>query len=175
MFTAVIHLPGAIDPERIDALADTLSALVAGVAAGVVGDAVIAAADPEDPEVGTMAESTGAALVARGRSPWLAAAGLARRPWMLCLEAGDVPAEGWIRVVDRFGAMMQAGTQADAVGRLRRPHAPLFWRIAGRREALTGTRQVRAGDLVRVQALRAGLPLKARLPVRPLRASLLRG
>lgn len=171
MFTAAIHLPGAIDPERIDVLADTLAALVAGVAAGVVGDAVIAAAHPEDPEVATMAESTGAALVARGRSPWGAAAGLARRPWMLCLEAGDVPAEGWIRVLDRFGAT----TGPDSVGRLRRPHAPLLERIAGRREALTGTRQVRAGDLVRVEALRAGLPLRARLPVRPLRGTLLRG
>jgi hypothetical protein len=29
MFTAAIHLPGAIDPERIDVLADTLAALVA--------------------------------------------------------------------------------------------------------------------------------------------------
>ncbi len=170
MFTAAIHLPGAIDPERIDALADTLAALVAGVAAGVVGDAVIAAEHPDDPEVATMAESTGAALAARGRSPWMAAAGLARRPWMLCLEAGDVPAEGWIRVLDRFGAT----ANPEAVGRLRRPHAALFERIAGRREALTGTRQVRAGDLVRVDALRAGLPFRARLPVRPLRGSLLR-
>ncbi|TGE02609.1 hypothetical protein [Methylobacterium nonmethylotrophicum] len=171
MFTAVIHLPGAIDPERIDALADTLAALVAGVAAGVVADAVIAAAHPDDPEVGTMAESTGAALVARGPSPWVAAAAAARRPWMLCLEAGDVPAEGWIRVLDRFGAT----APAEAIGRLRRPHAPLFERIAGRREALTGTRWVRAGDLVRVQAVRAGLPLRARVPVKPLRGSLLRG
>ncbi|KTS23026.1 hypothetical protein NS228_24530 [Methylobacterium indicum] len=171
MFTAVIHLPGAITPERIDALADTLAALVAGVAAGVVGDAVIAAAHPEDPDVATMAESTGAALVARGRNPWAAAAGSARRPWLLCLEAGDVPAEGWIRALDRFAAT----TNPEAVGRLRRPHAPLFERIAGRREALTGTRQIRAGDLVRAEALRAGLPLKVRLPVRPLRAALLRG
>ncbi len=100
----------------------------------------------------------------------MAAAGLARRPWMLCLEAGDVPAEGWIRVLDRFGAT----ANPEAVGRLRRPHAALFERIAGRREALTGTRQVRAGDLVRVDALRAGLPFRARLPVRPLRGSLLR-
>ncbi|KMO32312.1 hypothetical protein VQ02_24050 [Methylobacterium variabile] len=171
MFTAAIHLPGAIDLERIDALADTLAALVAGVAAGVVGDAVIAAAHPDDPEIGTMAESTGAALVARGHSPWVAAAAVARRPWMLCLEAGDVPAEGWIRVLDRFGAT----ATPEAVGRLRRPHAPLFERIAARREALTGTRRVRAGDLVRAQALQAGLPLRARAPVRPLRCSLLRG
>lgn len=171
MFTAAIHLPGALDPERIDALADTLAALVAGVAAGVIGDAVIAAAHPDDPEVATMAESTGATLVERGRNPWVAAAGPARRPWMLCLEAGDVPAEGWIRVLDRFGGT----ASTESIGRLRRPHAPLFERIAGRREALTGTRQVRAGDLVLVQAVRAGLPFKARLPVTPLRASLLRG
>lgn len=171
MFTAAIHLPGAINPERIDALADTLAALVAGVAAGVVGDAVIAAAHPDDPEIATMAESTGATLVDRGRNPWAAAALPARRPWMLCLEAGDVPAEGWIRVLDRFGAT----ASTESVGRLRRPHAPLFERIAGRREALTGTRQVRAGDLVQVQAVRAGLPFRTRLPVTPLRASLLRG
>ncbi|TNC09832.1 hypothetical protein FF100_24855 [Methylobacterium terricola] len=171
MFTAAIHLPGAIDPDRIDALADTLAALVAGVAAGVVGDAVITTAHPDDPEVATMAESTGAALVARGGSPWVEAARVARRPWMLCLEAGDVPAAGWIRILDRFGAT----GSIHSVGRLRRPHAPLFERIAGRREALTGTRQVRAGDLAPVQTVRAGLPLRARLPVRSLRASLLRG
>ncbi|GJD50354.1 hypothetical protein OPKNFCMD_3093 [Methylobacterium crusticola] len=171
MFTAAVHVPGAIDPRAVEALADSLSALVAGVAAGIVGDAVIVSADPTDREIALVAESTGAAAAARGRDPWAAAAALARRPWLLCLEAGDVPAEGWIRALDRFGATAPPGT----LGRLARPHAPLLDRLAARCEALTGTHRVRAGDVVRVEALLAGRPGGRRLPVRPLRARLSRG
>ncbi|ACL60897.1 hypothetical protein [Methylobacterium nodulans] len=171
MITAVVHVSEAEAPGAIEALADSLSALVAGVAAGVVGDAVIVAGDPTDRDLALVADRTGAALVARGRNPWVAAAAVARRPWLLCLEAGDVPAEGWIRTLDRF-----AGTAAPdtVVGRLRRAHAPLRARLAAQWEALAGTRRVRAGDVVRREALASGLPFRAPKRVRRLNGVLVR-
>ncbi|MGY2051835.1 hypothetical protein [Methylobacterium sp. JK268] len=171
MFTAVVHVARAGGPEAIEALADSLSALVEGVAAGVIGDAVIVARDPDDRDLALVADRTGAALVARGADPWLAAAAVARRTWLLCLEAGDLPAEGWIRTLDRF-----AGTAPPtlAVGRLRRGHAPRLSRLAARWEAWLGTRRVRAGDVVRREALAAGLPFGARQRVRRLNGALLR-
>lgn len=169
MITAVVHVTGAEAPGAIEALADTLSALVAGVAAGLVGDAVIVAADPADPELAVMADSTGAALAARGADPWASAAALARRPWLFCLEAGDVPAEGWIRTLDRF-----TGTAPPevALGRLPRPHAPWAARLAARVEAARGsTRRVRPGDVVRREAL-VGLSPGRALRVRRLGGTL---
>ncbi|RVU21876.1 hypothetical protein [Methylobacterium oryzihabitans] len=171
MFTAVVHVAGAGSPSTVDALADTLSALVDGVAAGVIGDAVIATAHARDPDYVTIAESTGAILVACGATPWTAAAAVARRAWLLCLDAGDVPAEGWVRTLDRFAAT--AGPQI-VLARLARPGATVLERLAARREALAGTRTVRAGDVVRRDAVRAGLPLK-RVKAWPLRASVTRG
>ncbi|MCP6374104.1 hypothetical protein NL455_29930, partial [Klebsiella pneumoniae] len=67
-----------------------------------VGDAVIVAGR-ESEAVAAVAEATGATLVLhRGGNPYAAGAAAARRDWILCLEAGDVPAEGWIRTLDRF-------------------------------------------------------------------------
>ncbi|WP_018261263.1 hypothetical protein [Methylobacterium sp. WSM2598] len=171
MITAVIHVVESGRPGAIEALADTLSALVEGVAAGVVGDAVIVAADAADRDLALVADRTGATLVARGADPWAAAAAVARRTWLLCLEAGDLPAEGWIRTLDRF-----TGTAAPdlLVGRMRRAHAPLPQRLAARIEALAGTRRVRAGDVVRRDALAAGLPFAGRRPVRRLGGALVR-
>ncbi|MDP4021465.1 hypothetical protein Q8W71_02425 [Methylobacterium sp. NEAU 140] len=165
MLSAVTFLadPGA--PDAIDRLADTLSALVAGVAAGLVGDAVIVA-PPGDAELTAVAEATGATLAAyRGGNPFAAGAALARRDWVLCLEAGDVPADGWIRTLDRFVGTARPGT---GLGRLRRPGAGLSARAVARIEARFGARTARAGDVVRRDNLRAGLPFKPRLRVRPL-------
>ncbi|WP_407529110.1 hypothetical protein [Methylobacterium oryzisoli] len=172
MITAVVHVTGAEGPGAIEALADTLSALVSGVAAGLVGDAVIVADNPADRDLAVMADSTGAVLAARGADPWTSAAALARRPWLLCLEAGDVPAEGWVRALDRF-----TGTAPPevALGRLPRPHAPWTARLAARAEAaLSRARRVRAGDVVRREALAAGLPLRRALRIRRLGVGLVR-
>ena len=62
MLSAVISLTDPAAPDAIDRLADTLSALVSGVAAGLVGDAVIVTAAASE-AVATVAEATGAALV----------------------------------------------------------------------------------------------------------------
>ena len=83
-----------------------------------------------------------------------------------------MPADGWIRSADRFAGL--AGPEV-ALARLRRPHAPALDRLLARLDALVGTRTVRAGDLVRREALLAGPALPRRMPVRPLAATIGRG
>lgn len=118
MLSAVTYLADPAEPDAIDRLADTLSVLVSGVAGGLVGDAVIVAGR-ESEAVAAVAEATGATLVLhRGGNPYAAGAVAARRDWILCLEAGDVPAEGWIRTLDRFVGTARPET---ALGRLHRP------------------------------------------------------
>lgn len=173
MISALIHVARPTDPDAVDHLADTLGALVAGVAAGLIGDAVIIVSAPVA-ALDTVAEATGATLVVhnRGTTPWSAGARAARREWVLCLEAGDVPAEGWIRILDRF-----IGTARPdlALGRLRRPHAGLPARIAARSESVIGVNAPRAGDLVRRDRLLSGPSFSRRLKARKLLARLDRG
>ncbi|MEH3118109.1 MAG: hypothetical protein PGN25_11085 [Methylorubrum populi] len=170
MISGLIHVARASDPAAIEGLADTLSALVAGVAAGLVGDAVIVTGTACS-ALETVAEGSGATLVVRppGANPWSAGARAARREWMLCLEPGDIPAEGWIRTLDRF-----VGTARPdmALGRMRRAHAALPARIAARGERVIGAAHPRAGDVVRRERLLAGLPFAPRLKVRTLSARL---
>lgn len=167
MLSAVVSLADPAAPDAIDRLADTLSALVSGVAAGLVGDAVIVT-DAASEAVATMAEATGAALVLHDAGDrYREGAGLARRHWVLCLEAGDVPAEGWIRALDRF-----IGTAKPEVGlgRLRRPAAGWLIGTIARIEALAGARKARAGDVIRRDTLRAGAVFVPRLKIRHLTA-----
>lgn len=169
MISALIHVARPDDPEAIERLADTLSALVAGVAAGLVADAVIVS-ERACQSLDTIADASGASLVASGgTSPWRAGARAARHDWLLCLEAGDLPREGWIRTVDRF-----VGTARPEVslGRLRRPHAGPAARIAARIERLVGAANPRAGDLVRRQSLLTGSAFAPRLRPRSLAAGL---
>ena len=100
MITALIRADGRIEP-----LAATLAALVPGVAEGLVADAVVIAAK-HDAETAAVAEGVGAAHVvsAVDGEAWAAGAALARREWLLCLEAGDVPVDGWINALERFVA-----------------------------------------------------------------------
>ena len=164
MISALIHVARPADPESIERLADTLSALVAGVAAGLVADAVIVSGGASE-ALNTVAEASGARLVqrARGASPWRAGAQAARRDWVLCLEAGDLLREGWIRTVDRF---VNTARPEVSLARLRRPHAVLPARIAARGERIIGVREPRAGDLVRRERLLAGAVLAPRLKPR---------
>ncbi|MCJ2049910.1 hypothetical protein [Methylobacterium sp. J-070] len=165
MLSAVTYLADPAEPDAIDRLADTLSALVSGVAGGLIGDAVIVAPG-ETEAVAAVAEATGATLVLhRGGGPFAAGAAAARRDWVLCLEAGDVPAEGWIRTLDRF-----VGTARPEIGlgRLHRPAAGWLGRVLARYEVVAGARQARAGDVVRRDALRTGGPFTPRLKVKPL-------
>src|SRR5215212_3656615 len=106
-----------------EALAITLGALVPAVVAGLMGDAVVIAGQ-QDPTIARIAEVSGAAVVvvAGTDNPWRVGGAAARREWLLCLAAGDVPADGWMRVVDRFLAHAQRHDQP--LGRFsRRPRA----------------------------------------------------
>ena len=170
MISGLIHVARPADGPVIESLADTLSALVAGVAAGLVGDAVIVAG-AASAALETIAEGSGATLVVRhpGTNPWSAGARAARRDWLLCLEPGDIPAEGWIRALDRF-----VGTARPevALGRMRRAHTNLPARIAARGESVIGVTRPRAGDVVRRDRILAGLPFSPRLKPRTLPARL---
>ncbi|MGU3538530.1 hypothetical protein [Methylobacterium sp. A54F] len=170
MISALTYVARPADPDSVDRLADTLSALVAGVAAGLVGDAVIVAAAGHA-GIETVAEATGATLVVRppGASPWCVGARAARRDWVLCLEAGDVPATGWIRILDRF---VETARPEVALARLRRTHANLPVRLAARGEGVIGVARARPGDLVRRERLAAGPAFRPRLKPKLLLARL---
>lgn len=148
---------------RPEALALTLSALVPGVVDGLIGDAVVLS-DAADPDLVEVVEATGATLVALAPDddPWRAGARAARRDWLLCLEAGDVPADGWVRTLDRFVAIGAGGRR---FARLTRRSPTLRARLSGLVAAGLAARRVRAGDLVHrtVLELRAARARPVRL------------
>jgi hypothetical protein len=156
MITALIRADGRVEP-----LAATLAALVPGVAEGLVADAVVIAAK-HDAETAAVAEGVGAAHVvsAVDGEAWAAGAALARREWLLCLEAGDVPASGWILALERFVAFAGEPRIGQLSGPLRRLDA------AALIEALFGVSRARRGLVVHRTLLdRSGLSARLR-PVR---------
>ncbi|HEY7383041.1 MAG TPA: hypothetical protein VH743_05160 [Beijerinckiaceae bacterium] len=130
-----------------EALGVTLASLVPAVVAGIVGDAVLIA-PRQDASVETIADGVGASLVAlpHGSDPWRAGAAVARRDWLLCLEDGDVLADGWMRPLERF--LATASATDPAVARLRRSSAGRAAAVRTAIERWAGTRRPRAGDLV---------------------------
>jgi hypothetical protein len=157
MITALILTEGGIEP-----LAATLAALVPAVAAGLVADAVVLDLNAAS-EIAAVADGVGAAHVriAERRSAFAAGVAVARRDWLFCLAAGDVPQEGWIGAIEAY----LAGASGPGLGRARRGGA-LPARAAVLWERLAGARQVRPGDLVH-----RALVLGPRLPrsLRPAR------
>jgi hypothetical protein len=156
MITALILTDGRIEP-----LAATLAALVPGVAEGLVADAVVIGRK-HDGRVADIAEGVGAAYVAADREAhaWSAGAALARRDWLLCLEAGDVPASGWIPALERFVAF--AGE--PRIGRLSGPSRRLD--AAALTERLFGSSRAQRGHVVHRALLdKSGLSARLR-PVR---------
>jgi hypothetical protein len=157
MITALIrttHGPGA--------LAVTLSALVPAVAAGLVGDAIIVAR-AHDETIDQVADASGAALVVTEGNPWKEGTRVARHEWILCLDDGDVPQEGWIRALERFVGL---GASAEGLGRLRRHHEGAIRRVLDGLRALMRRQEVGAGDLVHRRVLLEGGRIRApiRLP-----------
>lgn len=130
-----------------EALAATLSALVPAVAAGLVGDAVIMADGPDE-AIAAVADAAGATLLV-GEEGWRSGAQAARRDWLLCLEDGDIPQEGWIRALDRFVSLARP---ERGIARLRRPHG-IVWRGLDALAGLLGRSPIRAGDLVHRRVL----------------------
>ena len=156
MMTAVVFADGA--PEE---LAATLGALVPAVVDGLIGDAVIVARQA-NPVMTRIAEVAGANLVmsSPNADPWRTGAVHARREWLLCLSSGDVPAEGWMRAVDRFlASSARVGQPLARFSRRRTGPASALINVA---ERVIGTRTVRAGDLVRRDWLTAGNPARVR-------------
>jgi hypothetical protein len=125
----------------------TLASLVPAVVAGLVGDAVLIT-PRQDASVQAIADGVGASLVAlpQRSDPWRAGAAAARRDWLLCLEEGDVLADGWIRPLERFLAAASATDRGFA--RLRRSSAGAAAVMRDVAERWAGTRHPRAGDLV---------------------------
>lgn len=154
MITALIRAE-----HGVEALAVTLGALVPAVVDGLVGEAIILASKADEP-LARVADTVGARLLAVSGDPWMEGARQARRDWLLCLADGDVPAEGWIRALDRFIALSPPGRR---FGRFARPSAS--WRE--RAMSLARPRTVAPGDLVHRSAL---LGTTGRLP-RPARIS----
>lgn len=158
MITALI-----LGDAPVEDLALTVTALVPGVADGLVADAVVLTNAPR-PEIDLVAEAVGAkvAVTGAGANRWSAGARVARRDWLLCLEAGDEPVEGWVRAVERF---LQRQAARNAVGRLARP-TDLRGRLVQCLDRFAGTRRIRAGDLVhRALLTERGLVARQR-PVR---------
>lgn len=138
MISVLVRVEHGVEP-----LAVTLSALVPAVAAGLVGDAVVIVRKP-DPTIEAVADAVGATLLVEPDGSWRKGASVARRDWVLCLADGDVPSEGWIRVLERFIAVSPPERR---FGRLARRHSFLRGLWTALEHAVAG-RQVRAGDLI---------------------------
>jgi hypothetical protein len=138
MITALIRVT-----QGPEALAMTLSSLVPAVAEGLVADAVILVA-ARDEAIARVAEAAGATLVLSPALSWDEGAQRARREWLLCLDDGDMPQEGWIRVLDRFVSL--AGDRPDRA-RFRR-RLGLLNAVLNRLRDRFHPSAIRAGDLV---------------------------
>lgn len=143
MITVVVRVS-----RGAEALAATLSAVIPAVAAGLVGDAVIVSARQDD-ALERVADASGATLIVTEDFSWEAGARAARRDWLLCLEDGDIPQEGWIRILDRFVSLAQP---EQGLARMRRERAGLLDAVAG----FFPRSGVRAGDLVHRRVLLEG-------------------
>ena len=90
------------DSER--ALLPTLAALVAGAAAGVVREVIIADAGSRD-ATAAIADGAGCRVLtssARSGARLKAAADAARGPWLMFLQPGSVPDATWVDEARRF-------------------------------------------------------------------------
>lgn len=127
-----------------EALAITLGSLVPAVTEGLIGDAVVMTS-LRDEGVAAVAEAAGATLIVTADEPWRHGIRLAKRDWVLCLEDGDVPGEGWIRILDRF---VTQDAPSRRYGRLTR--RPRTWReaVEQRLGRWLGSRTVESGDLI---------------------------
>mgnify|MGYP001550956943 CR=1 FL=1 len=90
--------------ESEHALVPTLSALVPGVTAGLLGEVVVADAGSND-ATAEVAEIAGCRFMASSEplgARLKAAAATTRAPWLMFLRAGCVPEPGWIAATERF-------------------------------------------------------------------------
>lgn len=138
-----------------EALAATLSSLVPAVAAGLVGDAVILS-NRQDEVLAKVADAAGASLVMAEGASWKDGARIARRDWLLCLDDGDIPQEGWIRVLERFVGL---ANPERGLARMRRERGGLMSLV----KRVFRSSSIDAGDLVHRRVLME--EVKRRSPV----------
>ncbi|MBF9231831.1 glycosyltransferase family 2 protein [Microvirga alba] len=131
-----------------EALAVTLSALVPAVAAGLVGDAVILSAG-QDETIAMVADAAGATLIVTHDRSWALGVKAARRDWLLCLDDGDIPQEGWIQALERFATF----GRPDQPGRFKRRSAGPLRALAQAALALVGRDRDCSGELVHKRVL----------------------
>jgi hypothetical protein len=162
VFAALVRTIPSATTARTGAmqLATTLGALVEGAAAGLIGHAVILAAQgPELAGITALAEATGADLspvTDDHPADWRVAALLARGDWLLLIMAGEVPGQGWIQAIERH-AMAMGGRP----GLMARPG----WRGWPERLAqrLPASRQPQSGLVLPRASLVSGQQLPAAL------------
>jgi hypothetical protein len=157
MITALIrveHGPGA--------LGVTLASLVPGVVEGLVGDAVVLLREA-DPAIARVADALGANFLVVGDREdfWSCGAAVGKRDWLLCLDDGDVPAEDWVRALERF---VRIAPEDRRFGRIPRRTANWRERLAAGWVGVLGGRPVQSGDLVHRAVLQGGRPRRS--PVR---------
>jgi hypothetical protein len=108
MLTALVHArsnPGA--------LAVTLAALVPAVAEGLVSHAVVVLAG-KDMDSERIADAMGATVIQAGDAPWREAAAIARGDWVVLLDAGETPDQGWIAAIERHLLQQSSARQRPA-------------------------------------------------------------
>jgi len=97
-------------------LVPTLAALVAGAAAGLLGEVIVADAGSRD-ATAEVAEIAGCRFIGSTEplgAQLKAAAASTRTPWLMFLRAGCVLEPGWVGAADRF---MQATDMLDEAAR----------------------------------------------------------
>jgi hypothetical protein len=106
MFAAIIRTGPDVMP-----LAATLSVLVEGAAAGLIGHAVIIApSSAGEGEIGKLADATGADMIASSAnisSDWMAGAMAARGDWLVLMQAGEILSQNWVQALERHALIAQ--------------------------------------------------------------------
>ncbi|MCU0885747.1 MAG: hypothetical protein MUC44_12540 [Beijerinckiaceae bacterium] len=140
------------------ALAVTLAALVPAVAEGLVSHAVVVlfGADADGERI---ADAMGATVIQAGSAPWREAATIARGEWVVLLEAGDAPDQGWITAIERHLLQQAALRRLPAFLPVRGLAAGLKERAA----LLLGSRRLRSGLIAPRTMIAAGTALPAPL------------
>jgi len=106
-------------------LVPTLSALVPGVTAGLLGEVIVSDCSSSD-ATAEVADIAGCRFMTSGHDlgeRLKAAAASTRSPWLLFLRAGCVPEPGWIDAADRFIIATDLLDGADKAAVFRPPGA----------------------------------------------------
>lgn len=143
-----------------EGLARTLASLVGGAVEGVVREVIVLDGGSTDQTL-RVAEHAGCHVVTQG---FAAAVGQAKGDWLLMLESGARPAEGWIEaVLDHISGLSTPARFTAS----RDDRAPLLKRLFSRRRPLEEGMLIKKPEAVRLagaaksaEALARGLSTK---------------